>query len=114
MAGGMSAMPEVSTAIALRKLELGNDDFVEVFIWAPEERADHEHRCEFQITGLATVVFSYAIGGDSIQALMLAFEKIGVELYSSEGAKSGALRWNGESNLGFPVPKGLEDLVPEV
>ena len=100
--------------IAERHLQLTNGGHVDVLIWAPERIADDEFRCAYQIQGMTVARESHAIGADGIQALMLAFEKIGVELYTSDDAKSGALRLDGELDLGFPVPKGLSDLLPKV
>jgi hypothetical protein len=100
--------------IAERQLELTDGGRVNVLIWAPERISDDEFRCAYEINGLSAGRASYAIGDDGIQALMLAFEKIGVELYTSGEAKSGALRLYGKLDLGFPVPGGLTDLLPKV
>ena len=108
----MKSMSDLNAPIAVRRLELNDANCVEVLIWAPQEKAGDEYHCVFKITGLDSDRPRYVIGGDGVQALMLAFERIGVDLYSSDEAKAGSLRWNGESDLGFPVPKGLEDLLP--
>jgi hypothetical protein len=55
---------------------------------------------------------NYAAGIDGIQAIVMALQKIGAELYTSDEAKAGLLTWLGERNLGIPVVEAIADLVP--
>ncbi len=48
-----------------------------------------------------------------MQALLLALQSIGTDLYTSAEAKEGRLTWFGSPNLGFPVPDIIADLVPK-
>ncbi|KAA0123319.1 hypothetical protein CIW48_14215 [Methylobacterium sp. P1-11] len=55
---------------------------------------------------------SYAAGVDSIQALHLALQKIGMELYVSPHHLSGNLKWEKSGDgYGFPVPKNGRDML---
>ena len=38
---------------------------------------------------------------------------IGAYLYTSDEGRGRRLAWLGEADLGFPVTKGLEDLLPK-
>ena len=49
---------------------------------------------------------------DSVQALLLALQAIGAELYRSEHHLSGRLLWEKEGGgYGFPVPRNIRDLL---
>jgi hypothetical protein len=51
-------------------------------------------------------------GFDSMQALFLALQAIGTDLYTSEHHRAGELAWEQEgSGYGFPVPKTIRDLL---
>ena len=47
-----------------------------------------------------------------MQALYLALQVIGAELYTSDAHRAGELVWQQEGRgYGFPVPRGMEDLL---
>jgi hypothetical protein len=51
-------------------------------------------------------------GLDSMQALFLALQAIGTDLYTSEHHRAGELVWEQEGRgYGFPVPKTIRDLL---
>ena len=51
-------------------------------------------------------------GIDSMQALLLALQMIGAELYSSKHHDAGELVWEREGGgYGFPVPRTISDLL---
>jgi hypothetical protein len=92
------------------------DQIVKVTIYNPylHEDYDEEYWCEYEISQPISRS-SYTIGGDATQALILALQKAGVDLYASEYYKNGLLTWSGgmvPGDLGFPVPSGLQDLLP--
>jgi hypothetical protein len=70
--------------------------------------------CPHQILGVGDERVRSATGVDAFQALQLAMEMIGSELYFSLNRKfDGKLRWEGgkAGDLGFPVPHGLESEI---
>lgn len=68
--------------------------------------------CRYEIDWPEGTRQSSAHGVDGIQALHLALQKIGIDLYVSEAHKAGRLvweRWKG--GYGFPVPKSARDML---
>lgn len=103
--------------IGRRSLRLGTDREVIVEIGRPYpwEYGNGDFKCEYEISGLGNGKASYAIGVDGIQALYLALQSIGTDLYTSEESNRGDLRWEGgmiAGDLGFPVPDAISDLRP--
>lgn len=106
----------VGTIIAMRELELAGGKKVTIIIGKPEKFPDFEdYYCPYHITGMGNERISYAGGVDGIQALLLALNKIGADLYTSKEAEAGILSWKGgeKGNLGFPVSKVLRDMLPD-
>ena len=100
--------------IAIRSLELAGETPGEVTVSIKQPVPDDDdYKCEYQIVGIGSGKVRYAIGADSMQALVLALQKIGADLYASEAAKQGRLTWFGSLDLGFPVPDVIADLVPK-
>jgi hypothetical protein len=100
--------------IAMRNLGLAGETPGEVTVGIKRPVPDDgPYKCEYQIVGMGSGKVRYAMGEDSMQALVLALQTIGADLYTSEAAKEGRLTWFGSRNLGFPVPDGLADLVPK-
>jgi hypothetical protein len=53
-----------------------------------------------------------AFGHDGMQAVVLALQAIGSELYASDEHASGQLSWaEGRSGYGFPVPRIIRGLL---
>jgi len=100
--------------VAGRLLELqsahGNVS-VEIRIFMPQP--DREHwSCAYEIDWPEGTRKFAAHGLDSMQALILALNMIGSEIYTSDYHKSGKLS-SGESwqGYGFPVPNNMRDLL---
>lgn len=84
---------------------------IPINIFAPE-RDDGAWKCRYEIGWPDDVWKSYGAGVDSVQALNIALEKIGIELYTSEFHKSERLIWEKPANgYGFPVAKDARDLL---
>ena len=99
--------------IAIRELELDHNQIITIKIGKPEIYPEANHYyCPYQILGIGKESIRFACGEDSVQALLLALSKIGIELYTSDEATSGKLSWLGMNDLGFPVPETIKDLVP--
>jgi hypothetical protein len=99
----------IKEIIARRTLYLvdNKDKEIVVIIGKPNQFPDHQdYYCPYKITGLGDEKVRYAGGIDAIQAIQLAMVMIGAQLYTSNEAKTGHLRWEGdeEGNLGFPAP----------
>jgi hypothetical protein len=70
--------------------------------------------CPYQILGIGDEKVRCAGGVDAFQALQLAMEMIGSELYFKLNRRyDGMLRWDAgeEGDLGFPVPANLKDEI---
>jgi len=103
----------IELVIATRELTLPGDKAVTVSIGRPEKFPDSDDfYCPYHISGMGDDSIRYAVGTDTVQSLYLALNKIGAFLYTSDSAQSGQLLWNGEKNLGFPVPDSIRDLLP--
>jgi hypothetical protein len=100
--------------IATRILKLKgsqSDADVEVSIFAPEPDGS-SWKCAYEIGWPGNKWSSQAGGIDSIQALVLALQKIAVEIYYSDYHKSGKLFWDSPgSGYGFPAPRDARDVL---
>jgi hypothetical protein len=102
-------MVVASRSLTLRQRE-GNVA-VEIRIFAPQPDQAH-WSCAYEIDWPEGTRKFATSGIDSIQALILALNMIGSEIYTSEYHKAGHLSlgdsWKG---YGFPVPQNLRDLL---
>ena len=88
----------------------GCETDVPVTIFAPIDRGDH-WRCEFQIGWPGRKRTGKGRGIDAVQALLIAMQCIGVELYTSEAHAAGQLKWEQPGGgYGFPLHSGVSDL----
>ena len=105
--------------IAERQLYLDDEASVGVRIGMPiTDESDHPMSgCPYQIDGIGSGKVRFAYGEDRVQALWLALQMVGADLYFSDEYKAGRLKAFPESHpcddLHFPVPKGVEDLLPQ-
>lgn len=111
-------LTSIGTVIARRDLALSGGGKVVVEIGKPRKfRGSPDYFCPFRIRGLGKkVIMSMAGGVDAIQALELAFLRIGIALYIAPEAKSGKLSWGAgqvKGDLGFPLLDIAADLLPE-
>jgi hypothetical protein len=114
----MFEIKEITEIIAERRLYLeGQPDIkIRVILGKPLRMTRSSHNafvlCPYQIIGIGDEKVRSASGIDEVQALQLAMEMIGSELYFKLNRNCGGnLRWEAgkNGNLGFPVPAGLED-----
>ena len=82
-----------------------------VHIDKPVQR-DKAWSCRYQINWPEGARIFEAIGVDALQALVLALQMIGAEIYSSAYHREGRLRaYQNEKGYGFPVAASLRDLL---
>jgi hypothetical protein len=82
-----------------------------VRIHAPEPNGE-DWSCKFEIDWPEETRNGVAVGIDSAQALLGAFEKIGTEIYTSDHHESGWLMWHKPGGgYGFPLPQNLRSLL---
>lgn len=76
------------------------------------EAEDGAWSCRYEIDWPGRSRSSRACGVDSMQALVLALQAIGIEIYSSSYHESGLLSWHRASRgYGFPVSYNVRDLL---
>jgi len=99
--------------MARRTLKLKADGAVvdvPVELFAPARESNGAWRCVYTIGWRDGVSRKSTFGVDSMQALILALQMIGTELYISEAHEAGALFWDKPGNgYGFPVMPNMRD-----
>lgn len=102
-------MPIVSHTLHLTKD--GAETAVGIRIDRPE-RQDQAWVCRYEIDWPEGPRTFHAVGRDAVQALVLALQMIGAEIYTSAHHREGRLRaYDDEAGYGFPVPAPLRDLL---
>jgi hypothetical protein len=100
--------------IATRTLKFRNgsgDVEIRIDIFSPE-RDGNAWKCSYEIGWPHGKWSSYAAGLDSVQAILLALHKIGVEIYFSDYHETGKLFWCAPgTGYGFPVPSSARDVM---
>ena len=101
--------------IATRILKLRDpkgDTEIPVRIFLPELRESYGWECRYEIDWPDEREARAMYGYDSAQAILLTFQFIGCQIYTSEEHKSGNL-FAGEPgrDYGFPVPHIIRDLL---
>ncbi len=68
--------------------------------------------CVYEIAWPSGARRKQAHGVDALQALCLALQLVGTDLYSSNEHGEGRLRWEKAGDgYGFPVPRNLRDML---
>ena len=100
--------------IATRTLKIQKDGMelnVPIRLFAPE-RTEVDWMCRFEIEWPETKLDRYATGVDAVQALILALQMIGSQIYASKYHASGHLAWlENNRGYGFPVPSTLREML---
>ncbi|QCK86844.1 hypothetical protein E8L99_14320 [Phreatobacter aquaticus] len=100
---------EIATR-TLTRTTPGGDQLVLIRIFAPVE-AGQAWECAYAIAWPHGLAKGSASGIDGIQALQLALQKIGIEIYTSEYHRSGQLAWKTPGDgYGFPLSPSMRDL----
>jgi hypothetical protein len=84
---------------------------IAIRLYKPEKR-EKDWSCRYEIDWPEGQRAFASIGFDALQALVLALQMIGAEIYSSEYHREGRLRaYDGDEGYGFPVAASLRDLL---
>jgi len=109
-------LTNIGIAIASRDLTLDDKETVSILIGKPEILpGSDDWYCPHQAVGIGSGKVRYAIGVDSVQALVLSLSMLGAELYCSPEYEAGRLSWecgNVKGDLGLPVPQNIRDVFP--
>jgi len=82
-----------------------------VRIHAPE-KAGAEWICRFEIEWPEGRVERWGAGVDAVQALWIALQMIGTEIYTSQKHEAGQVAWlEPGRGYGLPVPNNMRDLL---
>jgi hypothetical protein len=83
---------------------------IRISIYCPRYDND-QWTCDYEICWPKMIRKSSAFGIDAVQSLILALNKIAVELYTSEFHQNENLIWQEEMNgYGFPLSYNLKDI----
>jgi hypothetical protein len=100
--------------VATRKLKIthdGGEVDVEVRLYRPSA-SDGDWKCTYEIDWPEGTRTGYAVGFDSMQAMFIALQAIGVQLYTSEYHRDGRLSWgDAGQGYGFPITGNLRDVL---
>lgn len=100
--------------IASRTLTVAEQDEVHdviVRLFMPDE-VESGWSCAYEIGWPGRPRRFRAVGQDSVQAIQLAMQMIGAELYASDAHKDGKLALYGAgAGYGFPVARTLRDIL---
>lgn len=89
----------------------GRDIDIAVSIDLPVQ-GERDWSCRYRIGWPDGAYEGRGYGLDGTQALLLAMEAIGTDLYTSDHHRSGRLRWHEFGNgYGYPVPKTIRHLL---
>ncbi|PTM43192.1 hypothetical protein [Bosea sp. 124] len=89
----------------------GRDVAIAVSVDLPVQ-GERDWSCRYRIGWPEGAHEGAGYGVDSTQALLLAMEAIGTDLYTSDHHRSGRLRWHDLGDgYGYPVPKTIRDLL---
>ena len=96
--------------IATRLLCLHDEGVdIAIRIFAPEGEG-RAWSCRYEIDWPEGTRVTQAFGADSVQAILLALQMIGADIYTSSYHKSGRLMFDDPGQgYGFPVPASIRD-----
>jgi hypothetical protein len=108
-------LENIGELIATRTLTLDGITPAKVLIGKPQPMPDGpDWYCPYPTQGIGSGRVFYGAGVDEVQALIHALSMVGAELYCSDEYRDGRLIWDAghDSDLGFPVPENIRDVLP--
>jgi hypothetical protein len=101
----------INEIIVSREYETPDGKKIAITIGKPTKTAGSDFICPFEVTGLRDQS-GQTLGADSVQALVLALERVGTLLYTHPEGKN--IRWLGSipngDNIGLPVPESIGEI----
>ncbi|WP_338722630.1 hypothetical protein [Devosia sp. XK-2] len=89
----------------------GAEEGFEVRVFKPEQDGS-AWRCRYEIDWPRGMRKSFGQGVDGAQAIIIALQKVGAELYTSNYHAKDLLRFEKPGDgYGFPVPKPMRDML---
>jgi hypothetical protein len=103
----------IGTVIARRDLSVSDGQKVIVEIGKPYTDSDGATFCPYRIKGLGKPRLGRAGGVDTIHALQMAFQKIGIDIFVMNNGLDRPISWDaGETgDIGFPFPTEIQEIL---
>lgn len=105
----------IATRILTVMTKSGGEAAVAIRVFLPEgagERWECRYEIDFPADGWpAQTVKSHAVGSDTLHALQLAMQKLGVELHMTTYHADRKMRWGYWDGYGIALPKEGRDLM---
>ena len=81
-------------------------------LFAPVQASDGSWLCRYEIDWPEGMLVMEVAGIDAMQAIVVALQMIGSEIYTSNYHKAGQLSWDSHTRgYGFPIASSLRDLM---
>jgi hypothetical protein len=102
-------MPIATRVLKLRRTT--GEIEIPIRIFAPKQGAN-SWSCKLEVDWPDGTLTTVAGGVDAIQALHIALQIVGAQIYASDHHASGKLMWlEPRKGYGFPVPHNIRDLL---
>ncbi len=89
----------------------GGDTKIKISVHAPTQ-GERDWQCAYEIAWPGAPRRGFGYGIDSAQAMLLALQAIGTDIYTSDYHRTGLLSWEQLGRgYGFPVPRTIRDLL---
>ena len=98
----------VGEIISEREIENDEGRLARVVVGKPQDYPEgSDSYCPYQTTGIGDEKVRYAVGIDTVQALVLALQGIDAHLVAKLGTPDGILNWLGQQVLKSPPPDSI-------
>ena len=74
---------------------------------------DQDYRCDIEIDWPKPCTFKHAYGVDEVQALLLAMQRVHVDLLAARENSGKLVSWLDQRSLGLPIPNTARDWDPD-
>lgn len=94
-----------------RTFEVGSKQVLCRFLQPVLDEGDY--RCDIEIDWPEPGTSTHAYGVDEVQALLLAMQKVHLDLLAARHYRATDVTWIGGRSLGLPIPESARDWDPE-